>query len=513
VLILDKYQILEEVGRGGMGLVYRAQDVRLGRIVALKELLIDEAITGEERNNIVSRFQREAQTAASLSHLNIVTIYDAGAENNRHFIAMEFLKGKNLKDYIIENHQFTLEQILDIFIQTADGLDHAHTMKIIHRDIKPANIQLIQRNIVKITDFGLAKSENISSSLTQDGTMFGTLGYISPEQLTNTKSVDSRADIFSFGAMMYEIVTRKLPFEGNNIGASIYNIINKAPEPVRDISPEIPEELEKIIMKCLQKDPDLRFQNSAEIVNELNKLLDNTGKPNQIIISGNKTIEENLQNTTLINSVKTNPVPKPADTILVQPGEAIQEVNIEKLKKGQKILIDEQIGSRNFILGLNWEYANKGEFEIESCALLLSGNDKLEKEENFVFYNNLSSPDKSVKIDLSDNQIFRKIIEIDLNKIASDITRIKFIITLDKNNFPKATFNDINKLSVSVITALNKNFVYFPEDIENVETVILIEIYKRNSEWKLQASGEGYKSKLLDFLKLFASEKIEISED
>jgi serine/threonine protein kinase len=513
VLILDKYQILEEVGRGGMGLVYRAQDVRLGRIVALKELILNEGLTGKERDDIVARFQREAQTAASLSHINIVTIYDTGEEQGRHFIAMEFLKGKNLKDYITESHKFSFDQLLDIFIQTAEGLDHAHSMKIIHRDIKPSNIQVINWKLVKITDFGLAKAENITSSLTQDGEMFGTLGYISPEQLTDTKHVDSRADIFSFGAMMYEAVTGKLPFEGANIGASIFNIIHKDPFPIRDSAPNTPEDLEKIILKCLEKDPEKRYQAASEIVNDLNNCRNFTGKSNQIVISGAKPLDVSLTDTRLINTLDTSPVQRPSETIVLMPDEIIDEATIETLKKGQKVFIEEKLGSKSFSFGITWEFNQKKEFEIECCALLLSDNSKLEKEENFIFYNNLVSPDQSVKIDISDNQIYRKIIDVDLNKTAEGISRIKFFLNLDKNLYPNASFSQTRNLSIRAIGAQHKNLVYQVEDLSGEETIIMAEVYKRDGQWKLQASGEGYKLKLLDFLKLYAGDKIEISED
>jgi serine/threonine protein kinase/sugar lactone lactonase YvrE len=269
VIVLEKYEILEEVGRGGMGLVYRANDLRLGRVVALKELVLSQAIIGQEKDDIIARFKREAQTAANLNHPNVVTIFDVGEENNRHFIAMEFLPGKTLQDYLSEGHQYSMDELMDILMQISSGLEHAHSKGVVHRDVKPGNMKILDDKTVKIMDFGVARIESSSTQLTQDGTMLGTLGYISPEQLHNSKGVDTRADIFSFGAMMYEIFTNKLPFDGGTVGSTILKIMTENPVLPRKINPEIPEMLENIIIKCLQKDPDKRYQKFKEVFQEL----------------------------------------------------------------------------------------------------------------------------------------------------------------------------------------------------------------------------------------------------
>jgi DNA-binding beta-propeller fold protein YncE len=265
-LILGKYTILEEIGRGGMGVVYKAKDIRIDRIVAIKELLINPALM-KVADEIIARFHREAQTAGSLQHPNIVTIHDFGEDRGKHYIAMEFIEGRNLKEYMEEGHQFSKEQLYDILIQICEGLQHAHERKIVHRDIKPDNISITSKGDVKITDFGIARmsTSNPMMQMTQDGTMLGTLGYISPEQLQNSSAVDHRADIFSLGAMMYELYTGKLPFDGGNLGATILKIVSEDPAPPSRFNPDMDSRMEDIILKTLQKLPDYRYQSAGEI--------------------------------------------------------------------------------------------------------------------------------------------------------------------------------------------------------------------------------------------------------
>lgn len=268
-IVLNKYRLIEEIGRGGMGVIHLAEDIRLGRQVAIKELVLNRTIQGKERDDIISRFQREARTTSTLNHPNIVTIFDVGEDARRHFIAMEYLPGRTLKDFLEENHNFMLDEIIDIFIQVASALDHAHSKGVIHRDIKPDNVKVLQDQIVKIMDFGIAGLESRNSNLTQDGTILGTIAYISPEQLYNSKNVTVRADLFSYGVMMYEMFTHKLPFDAETVGATIMQIMGEQPEAPSKINPRIPERVEKIIMRCLEKDPNKRFESARLVVEEL----------------------------------------------------------------------------------------------------------------------------------------------------------------------------------------------------------------------------------------------------
>lgn len=263
--VLDKYHIIKEIGRGGMGIVYLAKDTRLGRDVALKELVLSKTIAGKNRDDIISRFNREARTTSTLNHSNIVTVFDVGRDNNTHMIAMEYLLGKTLKEYLDDHYSFSYDEILDVFLQVSAGLSHAHSKGVVHRDIKPENITILPEGNVKIMDFGIAAIENSNTNLTQDGSILGTIAYISPEQLYNSKSVDNRADIFSLGVMMYEIFTGKLPFGGESVGETITNIMTTVPEPPQSHNKNLSERLAQIVMRCLKRSPDERFQTVTEV--------------------------------------------------------------------------------------------------------------------------------------------------------------------------------------------------------------------------------------------------------
>jgi len=261
---LGRFEILSELGKGAMGVVYLAKDPSIGRLVAIKTI---RAQSGDEDDSesreFRERFMREAQTAGILSHPNIVTIYDVGEDKDSgvSFIAMEYIEGKTIKAMLVEKANFAPDQIADIIGQVAEALDYAHRKGIIHRDIKPANIMITTDGKVKITDFGIAKVA--SSNLTTTGQFLGTPNYMSPEQVTGAP-VDGRSDIFSLGVVLYEMLSRRKPFAGENLTTISYKIVHENYAPLADGTKNVPEEFDTILSKALSKDPWNRFQRGKD---------------------------------------------------------------------------------------------------------------------------------------------------------------------------------------------------------------------------------------------------------
>lgn len=269
--MLGRYQIEKELGKGAMGVVYLGKDPKIGRVVAIKTLALAQEFEPDELEEVKERFFREAETAGRLNHPNIVTMYDAGEEHDLAFIAMEFLKGKDLAPFTKADNLLPIAKVADIVIKTAEALDYAHGNSVVHRDIKPANIMYEpETGSVKVTDFGIARITDLSK--TKTGMVLGTPSYMSPEQLSG-KKVDGRSDLFSLGVMFYQMAVGKLPFTGDSMATLMFKIASEPHESIRTVNPEITQCLSDIIDRMLEKDADKRYARGSEIAADIRRCL------------------------------------------------------------------------------------------------------------------------------------------------------------------------------------------------------------------------------------------------
>jgi serine/threonine protein kinase len=267
ILKAGRYEIVGELGRGAMGVVYKALDPVIGRAVAVKTIKLSEEGTGLTRPELLKRFQTEARAAGLLTHPNIVVVFDAGEEDGLYYITMELVEGKSVQALIDAGHAFPLPRVLRIMEQTCSALQFAHERNVVHRDIKPANIMLTGDDTVKVTDFGTAKILQFGT-VQQTAHVMGTPSYMSPEQVKG-RAVDGRSDIFSLGVMLYEMITGEKPFPGQSITTVIYKIVNEEPVPPRQINPSIHPGISAAVMKALAKDPETRYQSCRELLEDL----------------------------------------------------------------------------------------------------------------------------------------------------------------------------------------------------------------------------------------------------
>jgi eukaryotic-like serine/threonine-protein kinase len=282
-----RYEIVGELGRGAMGVVYKAMDPVIGRTVAVKTIRLSEEGTGLSRPELLTRFQTEARAAGLLTHPNIVVVFDAGEEDGLYYITMELVEGKSLQALLDGGHAFPLPRTLRIMEQTCGALQFAHERNVIHRDIKPANLMLTADDTVKVTDFGTAKILQFGT-VQQTAHVMGTPSYMSPEQVKG-RAVDGRSDIFSLGVMLYEMVTGEKPFPGQNITTVIYKIVNEDPVPPRQIDPSIHPGISAVIMKALVKEPDQRYQSCREMLEDLRNyrtIAPSGGNPQSTMVMG-----------------------------------------------------------------------------------------------------------------------------------------------------------------------------------------------------------------------------------
>jgi len=264
---LGKYTILSIIGQGAMGVVYKGFDPNIERTVAIKTIRKD-ALNKVERQSLLTRFKREAQAAGRLTHPNIVTVYDYDEDGDNAFIAMEYVHGRELQDFLAGKERFSLHTIIDIVSQLLDALIYSHAQGVVHRDIKPANILVLGNGQIKVMDFGIAKID--SSTLTQFGDIFGTPSYMSPEQCSG-QPVDKRSDLYSSGVILYHLITGEKPFHGDSITSIIHQVMTNEPPKVSKINKQAPSFLDKVVRKALAKEPAQRFQSAEEFKDALTK--------------------------------------------------------------------------------------------------------------------------------------------------------------------------------------------------------------------------------------------------
>ncbi|HKD16580.1 MAG TPA: serine/threonine-protein kinase, partial [Thermoanaerobaculia bacterium] len=317
---LGRYEVLNELGKGAMGVVYLAKDPVIGRLVAVKTIRTSQGDDDDsESREFRERFVREAQTAGILSHPNIVTIHDIGedAESRTSFIAMEYIEGRNLKSLMADKKKFSWDEVADLVALIAEALDYAHRKGIIHRDIKPANIILTTDGKVKITDFGIAKVA--SSNLTTTGQFLGTPNYMSPEQVSGAP-VDGRSDIFSLGVVLYELLTNRKPFQGDNLTAISYKIVHEDFTPPGDLAPDVPHDFNPIVARAMAKDPWNRYQRGKDMALALYQLKAHLEEQKALHDLGTMvSAAENLPTLKLANLQEVAAQGAPRDTTMAPP--------------------------------------------------------------------------------------------------------------------------------------------------------------------------------------------------
>jgi serine/threonine-protein kinase len=273
--MLGRYQVEKELGKGAMGIVYLGKDPKIGRVVAIKTLALSQEFSGDELVDARERFFREAETAGRLQHQNIVTIFDAGEEHDLAYIAMEFLKGKDLADHCKSEHLLPVPTVLSIVARVAEALAYAHKQHVVHRDIKPANIMYEpESDTVKVTDFGIARITD--SSKTKTGLVLGTPSFMSPEQLAG-KKVDGRSDLYSLGVMLFQLLAGVLPFRGDSMSELMYKIANEEAPDIRIIRPDLTQRLADVVALSLSKRPETRYQTGDQFSADLRSVMGQTG--------------------------------------------------------------------------------------------------------------------------------------------------------------------------------------------------------------------------------------------
>ncbi|RSL16443.1 serine/threonine-protein kinase [Edaphobacter aggregans] len=331
---IGRYEIIEELGRGAMGAVYRAKDPAMDRIVALKTI-ISAALASDEGGEFRERFFREARAAGALTHPGIVPVFDVGEHNGQPFLVMEYVNGWTLANVYDRGERFNLDRICEIGQKIAEALGYAHQRGVVHRDIKPANILLTSREAYgierpKIADFGIAKLTE--SEMTMTGKMLGTPAFMPPEQFTGAQ-VDGRADIFSLGVVLYWLATGEQPFPGGSLSTVLYKVVHTEPIPPRKLNPALPARFESIIQKCMEKDPAARYQTGEELARELGELRTSKTATNTSITMPRVMTATGDDDATLFEAVPTVPAP----AVVATPAQPVASTPASESKRNSKM--------------------------------------------------------------------------------------------------------------------------------------------------------------------------------
>jgi len=356
--MLGRYEIVAEIGKGAMGVVYRANDPMLNRTVAIKTINMAEA-EAEGVAEYEARFYTEAKAAGSLNHPNVIIIYDIGKSGNLVYMAMEYIEGRELRELLAEGKPMPVVQAVDIAAQVADGLAYAHQHQVVHRDVKPANILITPEGRAKIADFGIARMRT-NESRTQTGVIMGSPKYISPEQVVG-KRADHRSDIFSLGVILYQALTGGTPFNGEGLSALMYQITNHEPPPPSSINAQVPVMLDYIMAKVLAKTPESRYQSAADMANDLREC--------RVQIEGSRASAASLTATRPIPIMTpTAPVPEPGPASDANAGQPEPEAVVEK--SGPTKGISRSFDSQEATARLIRQIGSDGSAEFVSSAAL-----------------------------------------------------------------------------------------------------------------------------------------------
>lgn len=343
-VLAERYEILEEIGVGGMAVVYKARCLVLNRYVAIKVLRDDL----KDDQEFVNRFNVEAQAAASLAHPNIVSIFDVGNRDDLHYIVMEYVEGQTLKEYIDEKHELPWREAVDIAMQICKGLEVAHKNSIVHRDIKPHNIMRTSEGIIKVTDFGIARA-NSQKTMTVEKTAIGSVHYISPEQARGGY-VDHRSDLYSLGIVLYEMLTGRIPFDDENSVTVAIKQIQETPVPPSEYNISIPRPLEQAVLKAIAKEPSARFADAAEFYSELNSILSDPDRISNTVSAGGTSDETKIYKTVDVKKEETIIMPKIEKEINKETDEDDKNMKRSKKSKDKKDIVIDKNKERKVVI-------------------------------------------------------------------------------------------------------------------------------------------------------------------